>query len=377
MPLKVIVTNQNEPQLNNKYEFDRETITIGRDVSNSVYLPDDHKIVGREHAKIVLLEEVYQLIDVGSKNFTYLNDKPIQAGKSYSLQSGDQIKCGDFLLAISIIESRQKSDDETVFLPQSNPFIEDSEALAKILSLLYERYALETVDRRDEALKIALYHSMSKISSNNASKVIASFLNTKNGEDDIKEKPSFSESDTANESSLDILLDSVVKMLNGYHEFRTGELGETILTIKKKSSDYIDLHNCNSDDVKSFLARGEKSNDELQKRKAFIKKALDDLMRHQIALFKGYKNCVKRGTREFLDLISPATLKKETMQKQFTLGPFKLSFRFFPFLFNLKFLQVYTEKHQELINDDESFLERRVYRPGFMEAYKNYMSSGD
>jgi len=65
------------------------------------------------------------------------------------------------------------------------------------------------------------------------------------------------------------------------------------------------------------------------------------------------------------------------MQKQFTLGPFKLSFRFFPFLFNLKFLQVYTEKHQELINDDESFLERRVYRPGFMEAYKNYMSSGD
>ncbi len=321
------------------------------------------------------MAEMFPIVCICQMIFTYLNDKPLQAGKSYSLQSGDQIKCGDFLLAVSIIEGRQKSDDETIFLPQSNPFMEDSEALAKILSLIYERYALETVDWRDEALKIALYHSMSKVASNDAGKVIASFINATNGDDDIKEQPSLSESDNVKESTPDFLLDAVVKMLNGYHEFRTGEMGETILTIRKKSSDYLDLHNCNSDDVKSFLAPGEKSDDEIQKRRAFIKKALDDLMRHQIALFEGYKNCVRRGTREFLDLISPATLKKETMQKQLTLGPFKLSFRFFPFLFNLKFLKVYTEKHRELINDDESFLEKRVYRPGFMEAYKDYMSS--
>ena len=83
---------------------------------------------------------------------------------------------------------------------------------------------------------------------------------------------------------------------------------------------------------------------------------------------------VKRATPEFLNLISPATLKKETMQKQFTIGPFKLSFRVFPFLFNLKFLQVYTEKHRELLNDDESFLEKKVYKPGFEEGYKNYIN---
>lgn len=374
MPLKVIVTSQNEPQLKNEYLFDLETITIGRDISNSVHLPDDHKIVGREHAKILLSEEVYHLIDVGSKNFTYLNDEAIQASKSYSLQSGDQIKCGDFLLAISIIESRQKSDDETVFLPQSNPFIEDSDALAKILSLLYERYALETVGRRDNALKIALYHSMSKVSPNGASKIIKSFLNSKNGDDGSKEKTGFSESENLNEPAADILLDSVVKMLNGHHQFRTEFLGETILTIKKKSSNYLDFHNCTSEDVKSFLAHGEKSNDEFQKRMGQIKKALDDLMRHQIALLEGYKNCVKRGTRDLLDLISPASLKKETMEKKFTIGPLKISFRAFPFLFNLKFLQVYEERHRELINDDESFLEKKVYRPGFMEGYKNYMN---
>lgn len=68
-------------------------VTIGRLPENDIVLtsPD----VSRRHAIILIMEKSYVLQDQGSKNGTYVNDKPVQSAK---LQNGDRISICNYLL---------------------------------------------------------------------------------------------------------------------------------------------------------------------------------------------------------------------------------------------------------------------------------------
>jgi hypothetical protein len=70
---------------------------IGRDTNNLVSI-DDNK-ASREHAKIRFADGVYALVDLGSSNGTYLNDKPVSG--QIPLNNGDLIRIGDTVLAFS------------------------------------------------------------------------------------------------------------------------------------------------------------------------------------------------------------------------------------------------------------------------------------
>ncbi|RMF37877.1 MAG: FHA domain-containing protein [Chloroflexi bacterium] len=71
-----------------RWPIDREAITIGRGADCDIILPE--RQVSRHHARIERRNEGYYLVDLGSKNGTYVNGEEVHA--PYRLQDGDEIQ---------------------------------------------------------------------------------------------------------------------------------------------------------------------------------------------------------------------------------------------------------------------------------------------
>jgi pSer/pThr/pTyr-binding forkhead associated (FHA) protein len=69
-------------------------VTIGRAAQNDIILYN--KMVSKTHAYLEISEtgEASCLVDVGSKNGTFLNGSEILANQSYQLNDGDEISFG-------------------------------------------------------------------------------------------------------------------------------------------------------------------------------------------------------------------------------------------------------------------------------------------
>ena len=72
-----------------RFELDRETVSIGREASNSVQMHDTE--VSRRHAEIRCTSDVYTLVDLGSSNGSYVNGERVQHRE---LGSGDRVQIG-------------------------------------------------------------------------------------------------------------------------------------------------------------------------------------------------------------------------------------------------------------------------------------------
>jgi ABC transport system ATP-binding/permease protein len=75
-------------------KFDGSRLTLGRDPSNDVVLPDPN--VSRFHAEVAATAEGYELRDLGSRNGTRLNGHLI--GDRAAIQTGSEIGVGPFRL---------------------------------------------------------------------------------------------------------------------------------------------------------------------------------------------------------------------------------------------------------------------------------------
>ncbi|MDD9934355.1 MAG: ATPase, T2SS/T4P/T4SS family [Myxococcales bacterium] len=77
--------------------FDDNEITIGRVEGNDIVLPKNN--VSKRHARVVLKDDRYILIDLKSTNGTYVNGRKISAPMVVS--PSDKIYIGDFILALT------------------------------------------------------------------------------------------------------------------------------------------------------------------------------------------------------------------------------------------------------------------------------------
>ncbi len=82
IPPKLIVTNEGRKL--GEYYLDKQTIMIGRGPNNDIQLNDPK--VSSSHAQIVTTRRNSYLIDLGSKNGTYINNRSV---KKYKLKAGD------------------------------------------------------------------------------------------------------------------------------------------------------------------------------------------------------------------------------------------------------------------------------------------------
>jgi len=79
-----------------QFELTEPVVTVGRDSANQIRLHDTE--VSRRHAEFRLADGNYLLVDVGSANGTFINNKKI---KQATLQPGDQVIIGQTTLVFS------------------------------------------------------------------------------------------------------------------------------------------------------------------------------------------------------------------------------------------------------------------------------------
>lgn len=107
------------------YSFDKDAVIIGRDPYSDVFV--DNPGVSRQHCKISRGETgEYQIMDMGSSNGTYLNDRPVRVA---TLRDGDVIQFGKYSLRVNLdelvgasessIRPRSTSEGATVMLSPS------------------------------------------------------------------------------------------------------------------------------------------------------------------------------------------------------------------------------------------------------------------
>ena len=76
---------------NQKFYVNKDVVRIGRDEPNIDINISDNTAVGHRHANIVKKENGYYLIDLNSKNYTYINNVMLQSGEEKLLCNGDII----------------------------------------------------------------------------------------------------------------------------------------------------------------------------------------------------------------------------------------------------------------------------------------------
>lgn len=79
---------------NKKIRLNQPSFLIGRSVALNDYALPHALTMGRVHAEILHEEAGYYILDLNTKNGTYINGKRIESQKKYKLQKGDCIEIG-------------------------------------------------------------------------------------------------------------------------------------------------------------------------------------------------------------------------------------------------------------------------------------------
>jgi type VI secretion system protein ImpI len=102
----------------------RFPVRLGRNPLNEVHLDDPH--VSQWHAILGDIEGAIRLVDVGSRNGTWLGDRRLAAGQAVPLRGGEAIRIGPFSLQIdllpgAVLESRPAAVAQPAFAANLAP----------------------------------------------------------------------------------------------------------------------------------------------------------------------------------------------------------------------------------------------------------------
>ena len=95
-PFKLLVEYAPLPGNHRVLTFAKDRVSIGRAHTNDVKLTNPMRLVSRKHAEIFREKGEYWIVDLGSKNATWLNGRRLEAARPYALQHGDRLLIGDF-----------------------------------------------------------------------------------------------------------------------------------------------------------------------------------------------------------------------------------------------------------------------------------------
>jgi len=101
LTLRVQTYRKQAPATPVERRFDQLGGTIGRAAGNDLELPDPGKYISRNHSKIDFADGRYTLMDLGA-NPSWINDRPVGAGKVAGLEHGDRLMIGDYVLEVLV-----------------------------------------------------------------------------------------------------------------------------------------------------------------------------------------------------------------------------------------------------------------------------------
>ena len=95
-PFKLLVEYVPAPGKHKALTFAKDRVSIGRAQTNDVKLTNPLRLVSRKHAEIRQEAGDFWIVDLGSKNATWLNGHRLVADRHYTLSNGDRFRVGDF-----------------------------------------------------------------------------------------------------------------------------------------------------------------------------------------------------------------------------------------------------------------------------------------
>ncbi len=377
MPLKLVVSNVSLADAPKTYLFEDDRITIGRDEANHVTLADDKRVVSTRHAELVREEDFVFLVDLRSKNFTYLNGERLDSDRKYPINDGDQFKIGDFEISLAVTQAMPAGGDRTVFL--TNPFDEPVRQLSSVLEKLAAAYDNEPPQRGLDAMKLSMMQSLDGQSSAKMLPILQSLMAA-------GDSPTAASPTTASPTSpkgdrperrqapippsarsariMDQLADAVARLAYIPNRFKHEFIGHTIVTTDSTRF----LHAEDGAVLRNHLLDPLADDAEFQNRLDMLSAAADEVAAHQVAMLEGYKASVRRGTTDLLNAVDP-----ERISADMTKGSWLT--KAMPFLASSGIVKAMERIVVELRADDWSVAERRVFRPAFIKAYLSTLSS--
>ncbi len=413
MVVKLLLKTDTDSEQVEEFTFEQECISLGRDKENDLHIPDTSRVVSKKHAEITQLEEGYEIVDLGSKNFTYLNSTRLESGRTYMLTDGDLIKVGDYEVEVQIIrpeepepeteEVRIPDYDRTVFETGFvNPFTEEAERFSEAFASLCQVFENEAPNRRIDALKDAFgsleieadsevrrlvaglflgeedpeatdpkVHALSKEGQNGD---VASVVSGGVSQEPVprekalaplKNRVGKAEASEQLDQVMNVIFNVLSMLVSIPWEFRHEFVGHTIAQTPESEI----LFEGNGDKLRDYLLDPGLDEEELAHRLALLEEGGDEVILHQLAMLDGYKAVVQQGMHMLLREIDPVVAAESLSQQG---GLYRIS----PNLARMVASWGLQDKFKELRAEDWSITERRAYRPSFIRAYLSRMSAG-
>lgn len=395
MKLVITLRKTSDNSFNRKFEFTQFPVKLGREADNDIVLEDQRKVVSRNHAKIIDADGLTQIVDLGSANFTYLNGNKLFPNDENALKTGDLIKIGDYELDVVLeqimVESAPQWDDQKTMI-FSNPFVDEVQKISDSILKLSEKYFYDESPLKGEMLRMSIMQGLDGLLSNDVNKVLSEYFASKFLDQNLsspgktepspkilsEEKPQIkSNTQTSHPSqsakpqidysfssyfseSVDILLDTVTKLIQGYLQFRQEFFGVTI---------YQTIPTGSLKDIKEYLFNPDLSAEEQKKRISLIKEETQKLLTHQIGILEGYRTSATEGSQSLLQSLDPEIIERETLSKQTSAMD-----NLIPNAKKVKILEAIKANYKKYISDPYH-LEKKYFRPPFIKGYQKRISA--
>jgi len=98
----------NGPQRGQSHDAQRDTIYLGRASVNDIQIEDNY--MSRKHLKIFTKNHRYFIVDLGTKNGTFIDDEKIDPGEVFEVEQGKSIKAGKTIIRIGEAFSEHEKD---------------------------------------------------------------------------------------------------------------------------------------------------------------------------------------------------------------------------------------------------------------------------
>ncbi|HOJ07942.1 MAG: FHA domain-containing protein [Ignavibacteriota bacterium] len=395
MKLVITLRKTSDNSFNRKFEFTQFPVKLGREADNDIVLEDQRKVVSRNHAKIIDADGLTQIVDLGSANFTYLNGNKLFPNDENALKTGDLIKIGDYELDVVLeqimVESAPQWDDQKTMI-FSNPFVDEVQKISDSILKLSEKYFYDESPLKGEMLRMSIMQGLDGLLSNDVNKVLSEYFASKFLDQNLsspgktepspkilsEEKPQIkSNTQTSHPTqsakpqidysfssyfseSVDILLDTVTKLIQGYLQFRQEFFGVTI---------YQTIPTGSLKDIKEYLFNPDLSAEEQKKRISLIKEETQKLLTHQIGILEGYRTSATEGSQSLLQSLDPEIIERETLSKQTSAMD-----NLIPNAKKVKILEAIKANYKKYISDPYH-LEKKYFRPPFIKGYQKRISA--
>lgn len=374
MPVKLRVTHQGATSSESaEYLYEQDHVTIGRGTANHLTLPDEKRIVSTQHAELRQAGGTYQLVDLGSKNFTYLDGERLDPERPYAIESGDTFRIGEFEIEFFALGASEPAVERTVFAADfTNPFEAPAEQLLEALQEIMVAYENQAPRRRDDALNDAFRHASEAMGTHEATHAVMRLLDVSDADApasdaatdaDERPAPAVAPGETIGEV-LDTLLEAIARLVGIPWKFRHEFIGQTIM----QSAETEFLYGGEAETIKAHLLDPALSDEERAERLDHLRQAAEAVAVHQVAMLSGYKASVMHGAQEMLDEVDPDGVQAELEADS------KL-FELLPWLASPMVLDRLRAKWRELRSGGGAVAERRVFRPAFVKAYLARMTA--